>query len=148
MTIQQTMTATPKMLSTVAIVDDDLDISNALGMWINLHDLRSAPHHSSESLLSCIQQKDGHLIICIENYPDTGWCKLVGAVIDLNLPGVSGIELARILRNLDSALPITIITALSADELARFGSVPAGIRCLGKPFDLDELENALFPLFQ
>jgi DNA-binding response OmpR family regulator len=141
------MTATPKILCTVAIVDDDLDISNALGMWLNLHSLHSAPHHSGESLLSSIQQEDGHLITCIDNYPDTGWCKLVGAVLDLNLPGISGIELARILRNLDSNLPITIITALRGDELAHFGSLPKGIRCLEKPFDLNELENALFPLF-
>ncbi|MBS3955231.1 MAG: response regulator [Methylomicrobium sp.] len=135
------------MLSTVAIVDDDLDISNALGMWLNLHALHSAPHHSGESLLSSIQQEDGHLITCIDKGIPVR-SQLVGAVIDLNLPGVSGIELARALRTLDPDLPITIITALSADELAHFGNLPEGIRCLEKPFDLNELENALFPLFQ
>lgn len=140
------MRATTKTLCTVAIVDDDLDISNALGMWLNLHTLHSAPHHSGESLLSSVQQEDGHLTICIDKEIPVRF-QLVGAVLDLNLPGISGIELARILRNLDSDLPITIITALRGDELSHFGSLPEGIRCLEKPFDLDELENALFPLF-
>jgi DNA-binding response OmpR family regulator len=140
------MTATTKMLSTVAIVDDDLDILNALGMWLNLHSLHSTAHHSGESLLSSIQQENGNLITCF-NILNPVRFQLVGAVLDLDLPGVSGIELARILRNLNPDLPITIITALSADEITRFGNLPSGIRSLEKPFDLDELENALFPLF-
>jgi len=71
---------------------------------------------------------------------------LVGAVLDVNLPGVNGIDLAVMLRDMAPELPITIITALHDDERVRYGQPPLGIRCLRKPFDLDALEDALFPL--
>jgi DNA-binding response OmpR family regulator len=74
--------------------------------------------------------------------------RLVGAVLDLNLPGITGIELARALRCLSPGLPLAIVTALNDDDRLRYGNPPSGIRCLKKPFDLDALEEALFPLLK
>ncbi len=129
----------------VAIVDDDRHISRALGMWLELHGLRATFHTSGESLLQALRQEKGRLTLRLDS-DDPATFTLAGAVLDLNLPGVSGVELAQSLRQLDPALPLAIITALRDDERARYGNPPAGIRCLKKPFDLDALEDALFPL--
>jgi DNA-binding response OmpR family regulator len=129
----------------VAVVDDDPQISRALGLWLELQDLRAVHHITGESLLHSVHQDDGELTL---HFGTTNpvVIRLVGAVLDLNLPGITGIELARALRRLSPALPIVVITALREEERVRYGALPPGIRCLKKPFDLDALEDALFPL--
>jgi len=37
---------------------------------------------------------------------------LVAAILDLNLPGLSGVALAHLLRSLDARLPLVVVTAL------------------------------------
>lgn len=131
----------------VAIVDDDPHISRALGMWLELHGLRATHHISAESLLQAIHQDNGEITLHIGiNNPMV--FPLMGAVLDLNLPGATGFELARSLRDLCPQLPIAIITALRDDERLRYGNPPPGVHCLKKPFELDALEDALFPLLQ
>lgn len=129
----------------VAIVDDDPQISRALGMWLELHDLRATHHISAESLLHVIREEEGKLTLHI-GVRDPLVFPLVGAVLDLNLPGATGFDLARSLRELAPELPIAIITALRDEERIRYGQPPPGVCCLKKPFDIDALEDALFPL--
>jgi DNA-binding response OmpR family regulator len=129
----------------VAIIDDDPHISSALGMWLGLHNLPSTHHLSGESLLQAIHQDDGRLTLHIDSINPVVFT-LAGAVLDLNLPGITGIEVAQHLRSRVPELPIVIITALNEEECIRYGSLPQGIRCLKKPFDLDALADALFPL--
>ena len=129
----------------VAIVDDDPHISRALGMWLEMYGLRATHHTSGESLLQALCQDDGHLTLHIGVSHAVAF-PMVGAVLDLNLPGITGIELAQALRRLAPELPMAIITALHEDERERFGHPPPGVLCLKKPFDLGALEDALFPL--
>lgn len=144
------MQATPATTTThgiIAIVDDDVDISCALGMWLELQGIHAAQHLSAESLLKDLVFEDGHLSLRVDG-GDQGpvVLPLLGAVLDINLPGVTGIHLARTLREVAPDLPIAIITALREEERLRYGSPPPGIHCLKKPFDLMALEDALFPL--
>jgi DNA-binding response OmpR family regulator len=129
----------------VAIVEYDLHISRALGMWLELQSLSATCHASGESLLHALHQDDGHLTLH-DGAPPSDAFRLIGAVLDLNLPGISGVELANALRCMAPELPVAIITALRDDERVGYGTLPPGIRCLMKPFDLDALEEALFPL--
>lgn len=138
-------TALTQVRGMVAIVDDDPHISRALGSWLDLHDLRAVHHTSAESLLQAIHEENGQLTLHI-GVANPVVFPLVGAVLDLNLPGATGIELACTLRRLSAELPLVIITALRDEERGRYGKPPAGIRILKKPFDLDDLEDALFPL--
>jgi len=131
----------------VAIVDDDPYISCALGMWLELYGLRATHHTSGESLLQAIHQEEDRLVVHIAVGNDVE-LPLIGAILDLNLPGITGIELAHALRGLAPELPLTIITALHDDERARYGNPPPDICCLKKPFDLGALEDALFQLLQ
>jgi len=142
---QGTPRAEESLQGIVAIVDDDPHISRALGMWLDLHGLRATHHTSAESLLQAIHPHDGQLFLRIGVAEQVEF-PLVGAVLDLNLPGKSGIELANSLRQLQAGLPLALVTALREEERTRYGLPPAGVRCLKKPFDLDALEDALFPL--
>jgi DNA-binding response OmpR family regulator len=131
----------------VAIVDDDAQISRALGMWLALHGLRATHHMTGESLLQCLGGGCGAGPSPLHtDGSGPAEFRLLGAVLDLNLPGITGIELACTLRRLSPKLPLAIVTALHDDERVRYGNPPSGIRCLKKPFDLDVLEDALFPL--
>jgi DNA-binding response OmpR family regulator len=131
----------------VAIVDDDPQISRALGAWLDLHTLRASHHISGESLLQAIRTQDGNVAIQIGVSNPVSFA-LVGAVLDLNLPGINGIELARTLHRMAPALPLVIVTALGHEDRSPYGQLPPGVCCLKKPFELDELEQALFPQLQ
>ena len=131
----------------VAVVDDDPGILRALVSWLDYHQLRATHHSSGESLLSLLRHKDGNLLMTL-GVMDAVPFVLAGAVLDVNLTGISGMEVARRLRALCPSLPIVVVTALPADDLERYGALPEGAQCLRKPFDLDALEAALFPLLE
>lgn len=131
------------MQGIVAIVDNEPEITRALGMWLELRGLHAMLHLSAESLLQSLHQQDGHLTVHVDVDNPVEF-QLQGAVIDLILPGISGIELARRLRRLAPLLPITLITALRDEERVRYGKLPPRIQCLEKPFNLNTLEAALF----
>jgi len=62
-------------------------------------------------------------------------------VMDVRMPGASGLEVAQILRVADWATPVLLMTAYPdaevLDEAARLG-----VAVLGKPFGLDALSSA------
>jgi two-component system response regulator PhoP len=70
--------------------------------------------------------------------------RLVGAIIDVMLPGISGLQLATRLRDADREFPIVLISAGTSTQLAHLGQAPDGVRLLSKPFDLTEMATALF----
>jgi signal transduction histidine kinase len=67
-------------------------------------------------------------------------------ITDLNMPGINGVELAERLHRLEPDLPIILTTGYS-DLLPEIDASQAGIRAvLTKPFDMDELYEALHAL--
>jgi FixJ family two-component response regulator len=130
----------------VAVVDDDPHISHAVGMWLLMQGLHTSHYMCAESVLRVIRLQDGRL--CLPYGLDSKVSSpLVGAVLDLNLPGTSGAELAHKLRSIDPQLPIVMITAQREFETELIGQLPPNVPCLQKPFDLDDLEYALFNQF-
>jgi FixJ family two-component response regulator len=131
--------------SVVAIVDDDPDILQALTAWLGMLGYATACHTSAESIKQHIRLRNGMLVLCAaDDFASSP--SLAGAILDINLPGASGIDLANHLRSMSPHIPLTIITALRDDERIRYGNMPHGVTCLRKPFDLGALEDALFPL--
>ena len=66
-----------------------------------------------------------------------------GLVLDIHLPGMSGIELRRRLLAAGSKLPVVFITAFD-DEATRAEALAAGCTaCLHKPFEAHQLIEAL-----
>ncbi len=128
----------------IAIIEDDPDLANALGIWFYLHELKAISHPSAESLLQAIRPNRGQLSIFLDDHHRVAH-PLLGAVVDLNLPGITGIELARSLRQLKPDFPLVIVTALREEDRLHYGNLPEGVCCLKKPFDMQALEDALFP---
>jgi excisionase family DNA binding protein len=63
---------------------------------------------------------------------------------DLNMPGMDGFKMISSLRRAGQGfddLEIVVITALGADEIARRGGLPEGVRLFNKPVPFDALES-------
>jgi len=129
----------------VALVDDDEHIARALELWLQVSSLSPSLHLSAESLLESLQIHEGQAWVPVTTLDETPmrWAPLVAAVMDLNLTGINGFELARRLRELAPNVPLVVITAASDEDLERHGPIPPGVVCLRKPFRLDELEQVL-----
>lgn len=144
---QQTTANGAALQHSVAIVDDDPQISQALSQWVELQGLHALRFSCAECLLKFLTQAQNQLSVS-GSTQGTPTCTLVAGILDLNLPGLSGIALARLLRSMNPDLPLVVVTALREHERCRYGQLPPGVPCLQKPFDLDALENALFPALQ
>lgn len=129
--------------SVIAVVDDDVHISHALGEWLNLIGIRGSFHTVAENLLTALESHNDYLQINLDISHQHRY-RLIGVIIDINLPDMTGIQLSQKLRHLQADLPIVLISALREEERSRYGELPANVACMKKPFDLDTLEAALF----
>lgn len=124
----------------VALVDDDAHIAQALAVWLDMLGQPTVCCGSAEELLSHIQAVNGYWEVC--EGPNAGE-RLMGAVLDLNLPGQHGFALAKHLRTVNQKLPIVMMTAARPEERPRLSVGMTPIVCLTKPFKLEALELAL-----
>lgn len=62
-------------------------------------------------------------------------------LVDLMMPGIDGFTLLRLLTSMPEVAETTVVvvSALSTEELARRGTVPAGVEVLSKPIPFDRL---------
>jgi FixJ family two-component response regulator len=110
----------------VAIVDDDEFIGKSLGRL-----LRSAAFH-----FETFASAEAFLEFLPDGQPDC-------LILDIQLPGLSGIELYRRLSDHDEGLP-TIFISAHKDQLTRARKeAPGEAGYLLKPFDSDELIAAV-----
>jgi two-component system, LuxR family, response regulator FixJ len=115
------MTASTSRL-TLVVVDDDTDIRRAVG-----RSLRSYGH-------------EVHLFESGEAYLAEG-CQADCAIVDINLPGVSGLEMEERLRRSGRTIPVIFITA--HDDLANRAIRTTGMPVLRKPLDEHDLLDAI-----
>jgi FixJ family two-component response regulator len=124
----------------VALVDDEVQIVQALKALLSFKGVAASVHESAESLLAALTQRDGQLWLADADGEPT---RLGAVVLDLNLPGMNGADLAAELHRLRPQLPIVMITAaLDEKLLARVQAMP-DVTLLSKPFTLESLEQAL-----
>ncbi len=128
----------------IAIVDDGSRLSRALARWLDLHDLRVTHHRSAESLLRALHKDNGRLTLRLGIIHPVTFL-LAGAVVDLDLPGMSGLDLIHALRRLASGLPLALIANRREESWPHECQPPADVLCLRKPLDLEALEETLFP---
>lgn len=64
-------------------------------------------------------------------------------ICDLRLPGISGFQLARVIRAMEryKDLVIVIVSGLITEEIEAHGGVPEGIEVMGKPIDFAQLQS-------
>ncbi len=124
----------------VALVDDEVQIVQALQTLLSFKGHASSVHASAESLLQALTVRDGQLWL-----PDKSGMPrpLTAAVLDLNLPGMNGLDLAAHLRVLQPQLLLVMITAAPVDALQGRTQDLQDMVVLSKPFTLEALEQAL-----
>ncbi len=114
----------------VFVVDDDASVRVALGRLVRSAGLAVETFASAESLL--------------ETWPSDAAC----LILDVQMPGLSGLELQSELAALGSTIPIIFITAHD-DPNARSRALNGGAAdFLEKPFDDEELIAAIHAAFE
>jgi len=110
----------------VAIVDDDAAMRKSLERLLQAHDYATSGFASAEEFLQ-------------SGIADSA----IGTVLDIHLPGMSGIELRRHLLAAGSRVPVVFITAFD-DTATRAEALAVGcIEYLEKPFETNRLIEAL-----
>lgn len=111
---------------TVFIVDDDASVRDALSLLLSLRGYTSATFANAEDFLSAVQ-------------PDWRGC----IVLDIRMPGMSGLDLQRCLRDAGPTLPVIVITAHGDVAAARQAFLADAIDFIEKPFDGEQLLSAI-----
>lgn len=111
----------------ISVVDDDVSVRRALGNLISSVGYQVELFASAEEFLN-----SGHL-------HDTDCL-----ILDVRMPGLSGLELQQRLAATHYLIPIIFITAHASDEEARRRALEAGaLDFLLKPFSEESLLNSV-----
>jgi FixJ family two-component response regulator len=110
----------------ISIVDDDDDVRRSLGNLIRSCHWRTRDFSSPKAFL---ESDHLHDTACL--------------ILDVRMPGMSGLDLQRRIRASHLQLPIIFVTSY-ADEQARGQALDAGaVAFLSKPVRAEELLNAI-----
>lgn len=110
---------------TVFIVEDDAAVRDSLGVLLGLQGYRTQSFACAEDFLQTYQPAAGCL------------------VVDIRMPGMSGLELQAALRAQEPPLPIIVITAHGDVPTAKTAFKAGAIDFLEKPVDPDALLAAV-----
>ena len=113
----------------VAIVDDHESMRSSLARAFRLECIRTKTFESAEAYLEYVAS-----------------CPPSCLVLDLQLPGMRGIELAQLLERERPPLPPTIFISAHEDLLASLDGNGLAHGRLAKPFDLEALLALVMPL--
>lgn len=111
---------------TVFVVDDDVEVRASIQGLLKAADLRSESFGTAEEFLH-------------KKEPDGPGC----LVLDVSLPGVSGLELQRKLADAGVRIPIIFITGHGDIPMTVKAMKTGAVEFLTKPFDDEELLNAI-----
>jgi FixJ family two-component response regulator len=114
----------------VAVVDDDKSLRNALVGLLQVSEYSATGFESAEAFLDSAQA-------------DTVNC----LITDVNMPGMSGIQLKKIMLNRRGSLPVIMMTALQDKAVLDEAMESEPRFLLGKPFDSELLLECLYRIF-
>lgn len=110
----------------IAIVDDDEDVLDATAGFLESLGYQTVSFNSGEAFLA---YPDRTCILCL--------------LTDVNMPGLSGLELQAALRSIDPSVPVIMMTALRDDELRQRAILGGARELLRKPVMADDLIRCL-----
>jgi FixJ family two-component response regulator len=112
--------------SRVYIIDDDAAVRDSLGLLLRLHGFDTVEFEGAEAFLSKVA---------------ADWSGIV--LVDLRMPGMSGLELQSELQARKIELPVIVITAHGETSAARTSFKSGAVDFLEKPIDRDQLLGAV-----
>jgi FixJ family two-component response regulator len=114
----------------IAVVDDDASLRRSLGNFLRSAGLRVETFASAEEFLKSAEREN-----------------IRGLVVDLRMPGMSGLDLLYHLAGANPRVPAVILTAHGTEETRRRCLQAGAVALLDKPFHgaalLDALQTAL-----
>ncbi len=117
-------------IPTIAVVDDDDSVRAALGNLLQSLDLAVASFESAEAFLSS-PAPDG--VACV--------------ITDMQMPGMSGLDLQRHLASTGNRVPVILITAFPREHIRAQAEAQGVLGYFAKPFEsrllIDCIEKAL-----
>ena len=115
------------MTPLAAVIDDDFSVRESLQSLIRSAGLEARLYASAEEFLNAAHSRDADCLI-----------------LDVQLPGMSGIDLHRQLMAQSCKVPAIFITAHGYDDRTRSRTQSDWtVACLTKPFSEDELFDAV-----
>jgi FixJ family two-component response regulator len=106
----------------IGIIDDDRGLCCSLVNLMHSYGYRAESFATAESF---IDSSDQPLFDCV--------------IIDVHLPGMSGVDLAKWLRSCGSSTAVILISALQDDHLDEQATSAGALCLLRKPFDATRL---------
>jgi FixJ family two-component response regulator len=113
-------------IQTIHVIDDDAMLRNSLHMLLEAEGYVVHSHESAEAFLNTTEKRD---VGCI--------------VTDVNMPGMSGIELLFEMCKLHMGMPAIVISGFMDAQLSQATKEQGAFRCFQKPVDLDALLSAI-----
>jgi FixJ family two-component response regulator len=110
----------------VYVVDDDADVRDALGLLLGLRGYKVRLFECAEAFLEALK-------------PHTAGC----LITDIRMPGMSGLQLQRVLNERGATLPVVVLTAHGDIDSARTALRAQAMDFLLKPFKEADLLAAI-----
>ncbi len=141
-----TRTARIETPRVIAIVAAEAQTFQFLTDWLNAQGVAVSAFPTAEDLVSTLRRKGIHPILSVDVLnPQPS--RLVGAVLDMNLAGISGLDLARAMKRWYPDLPLVVVTNQTRTEQRMIGDLPPGIsRVSRQPLVPDALKEAMSPM--
>ena len=114
----------------ICIVDDDASVRDSLSLVLGLKGYDCRTYESAESFLSSLPNRPA----CI--------------ILDLKMPGMSGLELQNRLLSLNTPVQIIFLTAFADVQVMREAFLGNAVDFLEKPFVLEQLLDSINRSFQ
>ena len=111
----------------IYVIDDDTSVRKAMERLMKSAGLPARTFSSGEEFLTSVQ-------------PTTSDC----LVLDVHMPGMSGLELQKKLTQSGAAVPIIFITAVDDDQIREQARQAGAIGYFRKPFDDQALLDAIY----
>ena len=116
----------PTTIGLVGIVDDDESIRDSISSLLRSVGYRTLVFESAEAFLDSGRIHDTDSL-----------------VLDVKMPGLSGLQLQRHLRDMNCFIPIIFVTAHAHDDIRRVALEQGAVAFFGKPFNDEALLSAL-----
>jgi FixJ family two-component response regulator len=110
----------------IAIIDDDRGMRGALSNMLLAFGYRTELYASAEEFIDSAVKSEASCL-----------------VLDIQLGGISGLELARYLSKFGLVFPIIFMTGLQDDTIRREAVASGCVAYLQKPFPADQLTAAI-----
>ena len=114
---------------TVAVVDDHHYVRDSIASLLKAAGFLVEKFESAEQFLTYCEESDGAKLACL--------------VLDVRLPGMSGIELQLELKAREIFMPVILISGHATPDVAEQGRKNGAATLLEKPFDGEILVNEI-----